>query len=55
MGGDCIKTKVLDGVIVQENGIIRNKRGYLIGRLVDEIDFDSKHLESEDKAGEASR
>lgn len=31
---DCIKIKVLDGVIIQGNGIIRNKEGHLIGRLV---------------------
>lgn len=44
MTGDYIATKRLDGVEVQENGIIRNSEGYLIGRLSDEIDFDSEHL-----------
>jgi len=29
---------------VQENGIIRNSKGYLIGRLVDKISFDSEHI-----------
>jgi len=42
--GDMCKTLVMNGVIVQENGIIRNAKGYLIGRLVAEIDFESEHL-----------
>lgn len=32
-------------VEVQENGIIRNKLGRLIGRLVDSVRFDSEHVE----------
>ena len=43
---DYIKTKVLKEVIVQENGIIRNKKVYLIGYLVDDVDFNSEHLET---------
>ena len=44
MGGDAckVKTRVVD---IQENGIIRNEDGYIIGRLVDEIGFDSEHLQ----------
>ena len=43
---DCIKTKVMNGVIIQENGIIRNSKGRLIGRLifVDDIDFNCEHV-----------
>lgn len=32
MSGDCCKYVVLDGVEVQENGIIRDKCGWIIGR-----------------------
>jgi hypothetical protein len=39
----CIRTKTLT-VDIQENGIIRNKKGYLIGRLSDEVDFDGEHI-----------
>lgn len=41
--GDIIVTKELT-VTIQENGIIRAPDGYLIGRLTDEIEFDSEHL-----------
>jgi len=40
---DMCKIKILNGVQVQENGIIRNKDGYYLGRIED-IDFDSTHL-----------
>ncbi len=41
---DAIATKELL-VLIQENGIIRNAAtGYLIGRLSDDIQFDSEHL-----------
>ena len=35
-------------VTVQENGIIRNNHGYLIGRLVKDIDYESEHLKTND-------
>jgi hypothetical protein len=47
MNGETCKTKVLNGVIVQENGIIRNSKGRLLGRLSEEISFDSEHLVEE--------
>lgn len=31
MSGDCCKAVRLDGVEVQENGIIRDSRGWIIG------------------------
>lgn len=42
---DACQIKVLNGVEVQENGIIRNSKGRIIARLVDSVDFDSEHLE----------
>jgi len=45
---DYCPTKKLNDVEVQENGIIRNSKGRLIGRLVDEIKFDSEHLNSDE-------
>lgn len=45
MSGDCCRTKILNNVLVQENGIMRNKAGRIIGRLVDDVKFDSPHLE----------
>lgn len=36
MSGDCCKCIVLNGVEVQENGIIRDRRGWIIGRADDE-------------------
>lgn len=45
MSGDCCRTKILNDVLVQENGIIRNKAGRIIGRLDNDIKFDSPHLE----------
>lgn len=38
--GDSIKIKVLNGVVVQENGIIRVENGLLIGRLESDISFE---------------
>jgi len=37
------KVKILSGVQVQENGIIRNHRGQFIGRL-NGVEFESEHL-----------
>lgn len=39
----CIKTKEIV-VLVQENGIIRNKNGRFLARLDDEIEFDGEHI-----------
>ena len=36
MSGDCCKCVMLDSVEVQENGIIRDSRGWIIGRADDE-------------------
>lgn len=36
---DCIKTKTLNNVLLQENGILREESGLLIARLVDDINF----------------
>ena len=43
---DCIETKEIV-VLVQENGIIRNKNGRFLARLDDEIEFDGEHLVEE--------
>ena len=42
-----IKTKKIV-VTVQENGIIRNSKGKLIGRFIDDIDFDGEHIIEEE-------
>ena len=39
-----IKTYILNNVEIQQNGIIRNSEGYLIGRLVDNVDFEGEHI-----------
>ena len=49
--GDVIGMKILDGVTVQENGIVRNSQGRLIARLVDDVDFHSEHLGPAPEAG----
>jgi len=36
----AIRIKTLDNVVIQENGIIRDNTGLLIGRLVDDIKYD---------------
>lgn len=36
MSGECCKCVVLDGVEVQENGIIHDNRGWIIGRADNE-------------------
>ncbi|RKX21674.1 MAG: hypothetical protein DRP45_12085, partial [Candidatus Zixiibacteriota bacterium] len=38
----------LDRVDVQSNGLIRNSKGRLIGKLVDDVDFNSEHLDPYD-------
>ena len=37
---------VIVTVEVQENGIIRNMAGRLIGRLIDDVPFDSDHIKT---------
>jgi len=39
-----IETVILNNVQVQENGIIRNEKGRLIARLVNDIEFKSEHV-----------
>lgn len=46
MMADFCSTVMLKDVVVQENGIIRNSRGYIIARLVDGVDFKSKHVQN---------
>lgn len=41
---DTIKTYTLQNVEVQANGIIRNEKGRLIARLVNDIDFEGEHI-----------
>lgn len=41
---DAIEVVILQNVVVQANGIIRNEKGYLIGRLCDDIDFEGEHI-----------
>lgn len=36
----AIQTKILNNVTLQENGILRNQYGVLIGRLVDDVNFE---------------
>lgn len=43
---DGCKTIVINNVIIQENGIIRNADDHIIGRLADDVDFTSEHLVS---------
>jgi len=44
---DSCKTKTIEKCEVQENGIIRNHDGWIIGRLVDKVKFDSEHLNNQ--------
>lgn len=39
-----IETFTLNNVEVQANGIIRNEKGRLIARLVDDVDFEGEHI-----------
>jgi hypothetical protein len=45
---DFIKTKTIHSVLIQENGWIRNSKGYIIGRLTDRVSFDSEHINEDD-------
>lgn len=46
---DTIESVILNKVEVQENGIIRNEKGYLIGRLVDGVEYESEHIKGLNK------
>ena len=46
---DTIETIILNRVEVQQNGIIRNEKGRLIGRLVDGVSYDSEHVKGLNK------
>lgn len=41
---DSINSVVLHNVEVQENGIIRNSKGRIIGRLVDDVEYKGEHV-----------
>mgnify|MGYP001568079613 FL=1 len=41
---DTIETVKLNNVEVQANGIIRNSKGRLIGRLVDGVEYEGEHI-----------
>lgn len=44
---DEYKTVTLDNVIIQENGIIRNSKGNVIARLVDQVHFEDDCIQKE--------
>ena len=46
---DSIETTKLNNVEVQANGIIRNSKGRLIGRLVDGVDYNGEHIKGLNK------
>ena len=50
---NAIKAKNISSVTIQGNGIIRNSKGYLIARLVDDVKFDSEHLNDDDNVAMA--
>jgi len=41
---DDIKTYTLGIIEVQENGLIYNREGRLIGKLLDDVDFEGEHV-----------
>jgi hypothetical protein len=43
MSNSC-SSKILNGVIVQENGIIRNNNGHYLGTLSDKVEYDDEAL-----------
>lgn len=49
MIGDYCRVVVLDQVVVQENGIIRNSKGYIIGRIDDNLNLDHPAFALEEK------
>jgi len=54
MMSDFIETKEIQNVLIQENGIIRNSKGYLIGRLSG-VNFNSEHLNDSDSTADAMK
>ena len=42
-------------MVIQENGIIRNSKGYLIGRLSSEVNFDSEHINDADNTADCMK
>lgn len=48
---NTIESVTLQDVEVQENGIIRNEKGRLIGRLVDDVEFESEHVKGLKRGG----
>ena len=46
---DSIESIKLNNVEVQANGIIRNEKGYLIGRLVGSVDYEGEHVKGLNK------
>lgn len=39
-----LEAVILNSVVIQSNGIIRNSKGRLIGRLVDSVVFEGEHI-----------
>ena len=46
---ETIESIILNNVEVQQNGIIRNSKGHLIGRLVDSIEYEGEHIKKIDE------
>ncbi len=44
MSGDCCGVVLLTEVLLQENGIMRNRDGFIIARLVDGVSFNSERI-----------
>ena len=53
MSGDMCRTIPLAGIHVQENGIIRDKEGWIIARLVKDVTFEMLLKEQAQAAKEA--
>jgi len=53
MTDDVCKTIILTDVLVQENGIMRDSSGSIIGRLSKNVDFDS--LKEKDAANKGTK
>jgi len=47
---DCVEGVTLTDVFIQSNGIIRNSKGYLIGRLSGSNLFETEHVKDLDVA-----
>ena len=55
MSEDGIETRILDGVAIQQNGIIRGPDGFIIGRLADSIEFEGEHIAGVCVGGEVEK